>query len=86
MSTEGVHHMTRTQAGVNMVPRAGRQGMLGPNRGYITAKPTKPKPRAPMPNQQEFQHHLSQNPGTPRTIKIAPSRKKSSPRRRRHPV
>ena len=63
MSTEGVHHMTRTQAGVNMVPGAERQGMLGPNTRNITAKPTKPEPRVATPDQLEHQHLENQNRG-----------------------
>lgn len=63
MSTDGVHHMTRMQAGVNMVPGAEKQGMLVPNKGYNTTRPTKPKPRAATPNQQGYQHRESQNQG-----------------------
>ena len=71
--------MARTHAGVNMVSGAERKGELGPNRGKITAKPTKPEQRAAIPNQQEFQHRLRQNLGRPRASKIALSRRKSSP-------
>lgn len=45
--------MTRMQAGVNMVPGAERQGMLDPNRRYITTKPTRPEPKAALSNQTE---------------------------------
>ena len=61
--------MTQTQADVKMVLGAEREGMLGPNKGYNTAKPI--KTRAKNGNTEPGRRLASPEPtpGTPRAIK-----------------
>ena len=71
--------MTRTQIGVNMVPGAERQGMLSQNEKNNTAKTNQSKTKS-------GKHIIKDITGAPRANKIAPSRRKTTPRRCRHPV